>query len=237
MATQSLVVFLTFLNICHKHKRRDTFKAIWHDVLSVSSTCMDLRPGLVVFLFSAGRAVAQIELVWTDWLNATWIMGGGKSRRAHPDKKFTMLSTTCKFPFLTLCFPKSRLLFFFNGHTDQPRDTNRTVVTPWVFTQSGLLARMKRSHWHIGWMDGRLWHVTAERHLQRENKPMDMSTSTEMTNKQAWTSWWPYLKHTLTDEGTIASKVQLLFVKTYGPNLTWARCLSGREWGLWFCGA
>jgi len=126
--------------------------------------------------------------------------------------------------------------FFFNGHTDQLRDTNRTVVTPWVFTQSGLLARMKRSHWHIGWMDGRLWHVTADRHLQRENKPMDMSTSTEMTNKQAWTSWWPYLKHTLTDEGTIASKVQLLFVKTYGPNLTWARCLSGREWGLWFCG-
>lgn len=114
--------------------------------------------------------------------------------------------------------------FFFHGHTDQPRDTNRTVVTPSVFTQSCLLARMKWSHWHIRWMDDRWWHRTADRHLHQENKPMDMSASTEMTNKQAWTSWWSYLKHTLTDEGTIASKVQLLFVTTYSPNLTWARC-------------
>lgn len=182
------------------------------------------------FLFLAGRAVAQIELDWTDWLNATWIMGGGNSRRAHPDKKFTTRSPPhANFPPLPSVFLNHfSFFFFFNGHTDQPRDTNRTVVTLSVFTQSGLLARMKRSHWHIGWMDGRLWHVMADRHLQRENKPMDMSTSTKITNRQAWTSWWSYLKHTLTDEGTIASKVQLLFVTTYSPNLTWARCLSRR---------
>lgn len=150
----------------------------------------------------------------------------GNSRRAQPDKKFTTRSPPhANFtPSVFLHRFSFFLFFFFHGHTDQPRDTNRTVVTPSVFTQSCLLARMKWSHWHIRWMDDRWWHRTADRHLHQENKPMDMSASTEMTNKQAWTSWWSYLKHTLTDEGTIASKVQLLFVTTYSPNLTWARC-------------
>lgn len=73
----SIFSFLLMLkNIGHIHQRGNTFKSICHDALSAcrSSTCIDLRPGLVVgffFLFLAGRTVAQIELDWTDRLNAT----------------------------------------------------------------------------------------------------------------------------------------------------------------------
>lgn len=105
-------------------------------MLSVSSTFMDLRPGLVVFFVFGWQSCSTDRVVWTDWLNATWIMGGGNSRRAHPDKKFTTLSTTCKFPFLTLCFPKSRLLFFFQ-RTHWPAERHKSYCghTVGIYTE------------------------------------------------------------------------------------------------------
>lgn len=102
-----------------------------------SSTCMDLRPGLVVFLFLAGRAVAQIELDWTDWLNATWIMGGGNSRRAHPDKKFTTRSPPhANFPPLPSVF-LNHFSFFFFQRTHWPAERHKSYCghTVGIYTE------------------------------------------------------------------------------------------------------
>ncbi len=119
------------------------------------SKCMDLRPGLVVIFgwqscsTDRGRLGRSIE---------RHVNYGGRAEE-HSQIKNSQHAPQHMHISLPL-FSYTSSPFFFSTdtlHTDQLRDTNRTVVTPSVFTQSCLLARMKRSHWHIGWMDGRWW--------------------------------------------------------------------------------
>lgn len=136
--------------------------------------------------------------------------GGTAEEHSQIKNKNNRLPTTCKFHFFTFSS-----LFLTSRETQTALWSHRL--------------RLHRAACLQGWsgVTGTENEMMVERDGWQAPSPGKQTHGYMSTNKQAWTPRWSYLKHTLTDEGTIASKFPWLFATTYSPNLTWARCYSG----------